>query len=121
MSLRTKLVARTVDLDPSQRVDLLAFAGADGVLWWQGEGGLATRGEALRVELPRGLSDAAGAACAVRDALASIDVADDVRRPATGPIAIGALPFDPAGPASFVVHDLVVGRSLDRRKWLTTI
>ena len=114
-------MARTVDLDPAVPIDLLAFAGDDGVVWWQGTGGLAGRGEAARVELPNGLRDNAAATAIVRDALAAIDVRDDVRRPATGPVAIGALPFDPGAAGSFVVPEVLVGRSRDGRQWLTTV
>ena len=121
MTISTKLVARTIDLDPSDPIDLLAAAGADGLLWWQGAGGLAARGEAMRIDLPHGLRDPAGAAAIVATALAAIDVEDDVRRPGTGPLALGALPFAPGAPASFIVPEVIVGRSRDGRQWMTTI
>ena len=121
MSVRTRLVCRTVDIDPAAPVDLLALAGDDGVLWWQGEAGLAGRGEALRIELPGGLADPASAADHVSRELAAIDVNDDVRRPATGPVALGALPFDRSSSGAFVVPEVLVGRSRDGRQWLTTI
>ena len=121
MTIETRLVARTIDLDPATPIDLLAAAGDDGVLWWQGDGGLAGRGEAMRIELPRGLSDASEASAIVTEALAGIEVRDDVRRPATGPVAFAALPFDPSAPGSFVVPEVIVGRSRDGRQWLTTI
>ncbi|HVM08893.1 MAG TPA: isochorismate synthase [Acidimicrobiales bacterium] len=121
MSVRTRVVARTIDLDPSAPVDLLAFAGRDGLLWWQGDAGLACRGEALRIELPNGLSDPRRAAEIVRDALAQFDVADEVRRPATGPVALGALPFDRDAAGAFVVPEVLVGRSRDGRQWMTAV
>ncbi|HEX4979368.1 MAG TPA: isochorismate synthase [Acidimicrobiales bacterium] len=121
MSPATPLVARTVDLDPSEPVDLLAVAGDDGLLWWQGDGGLAARGEALRIEVDGGLAAGAAAAGEVADALGAIEVHDEVRRPATGPIALGALPFEPHGAAAFVVPEVLVGRSRDGRQWLTTV
>ena len=121
MTVTTRLVARTVDLDPSEPVDLLAAAGDDGMVWWQGDGGLATSGEALRIELPTGLRDPKEAAAIVQAALAAIDVHDEVRRPATGPVALGALPFDRTAPAVLVVPQTLVGRSRDGRQWLTTI
>ena len=43
-------------------VDLLAAAGSDGFLWQHEGFGLAGRGVALRIELPRGLTDAAAVA-----------------------------------------------------------
>lgn len=121
MSVRTTLVSRTIDLDPSDPVDLLSLAGDDGFLWWQGEAGLAGRGEALRIELPGGLRDPVDAAARVTAQLEAIEVHDEVRRPATGPVALGALPFDRAAPGVFVVPEILVGRSRDGRQWLTTV
>jgi menaquinone-specific isochorismate synthase len=121
MTIDTRLVARTIDLDPATPLDLLAAAGNDGVLRWQGDGGLAGRGEAMRIELPRGLANATEASQIVAGALAQIEVRDDVRRPATGPVAFTALPFDRSAPGAFVVPEVIVGRSRDGRQWLTTI
>lgn len=115
--------AVTRDLDPAERVDLVAFASADGddgLLWLQGDGGLAGRGCALRIDLPHGLADP-DAPRRVADALAAIDVHDEVTRPATGPVALGALPFDAHAPCHLVVPEVLVGRSRDGRQWLTTI
>lgn len=58
-------------------VDLLAAAGRDGVLWQHEGFGLAGRGVALRIELPRGLSDTAAVAD-VAGQLAAIPRSDDV-------------------------------------------
>jgi menaquinone-specific isochorismate synthase len=112
--------AVTKDLDPARPVDLVAFAGGDGLLWLQGDGGLAGRGCALRVELPHGLADP-GAPRRIGDALARIDVDDEVGRPATGPVALGALPFDAHAPCHLVVPELLVGRSRDGRQWMTAV
>lgn len=114
--------ARIIDLDPARPVDLVALAGDadDGRVWLQGDGGLAAIGVARRIELPDGL--APDDACArVRAVLEGIDTDDEVLRPATGPIALGALPFDRDAPASFVVPRVVVGRGRDGRQWLTSI
>jgi menaquinone-specific isochorismate synthase len=114
--------ARTRDLDPSAPVDLVAFAGdhADGLLWLQGDGGLAGRGCALRIDLPHGLADVE-APRRVADALAAIEVHDEVMRAATGPVALGALPFDRDEPCQLVVPEVLVARSRDGRQWVTTI
>lgn len=98
--------------------DLLAQAGDDGVLFREEHGGLAGRGEALRIELP-GLwdSDAVAEASAV---LAEIETDDPVGRPGTGPVAIGALPFDPTAPGHLVVPRRIFGRAGDIG-WLTTV
>ena len=100
------MIARTRRLDGE--VDLLAVAGRDGVLFEQQHMGLAGRGCALRVP-----------ADAVDDALRSIELDDEVHLPGTGPVAFGALPF--VGVGEMVVPSLVVGRTEDGTRWLTTI
>jgi menaquinone-specific isochorismate synthase len=99
--------------------DLLAEAGEDGILWRGEHGGLAATGVARRVELPGGVTDPASVA-GVADVLGSIDVVDEVGLPGTGPVAIGALPFDPTEPGHLIVPRRVVGRQGDRA-WVTTI
>ena len=61
-------------------VDLLAAAGSDGIVWQHEGFGLAGRGVALRIELPRGLTDAAAVAdgVAAGTGLRSEDVAEAV-------------------------------------------
>jgi menaquinone-specific isochorismate synthase len=102
------LVARTRRVD--QDLDLLALAGADGLLHERGRAGLAGRGVALRV--PVADADAA---------LAAIEVDDEVGIPGTGAVAFGALPFqrDPAAP--LVVPTVVWGRADDGTRWVTAI
>ena len=112
------LVARTRRLD--RDVDLLAFAGADGVLFERSRVGLAGRGAAGWLEWPAG--DPATAAFGVAAALAGISVVeDDAGRPGSGAVAFGALPFVPGGGATLVIPALVVGRADDGTRWLTTI
>ncbi len=108
MSAAAGLVARTARLD--RDVDLLAVAGADGVLFSRSRVGFAGRGVACRV--PRG---------EVAAALAAIEVDDPLRQPGTGPVAFGALPFLPDAPASLLVPALLVGRDLDGTRWATTV
>jgi menaquinone-specific isochorismate synthase len=106
------LVARTVrlDVDPAE-VDLVHFAGANGVLWEHEGISLAGRGVATRLS-----------AAVVDDGLAAVEVEEDeVDGPGTGPIALGALPFTPDGRASLVVPERVLGRAPDGGLWLTTI
>ncbi|HZQ28659.1 MAG TPA: isochorismate synthase [Acidimicrobiales bacterium] len=104
------LVARTVRLEASP--DLVAVAGDDGFLWERDGAGLAGRGVALRVS-----------ADAALDVLAAMAVEDEVDRPGTGPVALGALPFDPrlTGAGELVVPSVLVGRSADGAAWLTTV
>ncbi len=110
------LVARTRRIDAD--VDLLAVAGTAGVVFEKGPDGLAGRGEALRIEIPR--LDAEQLA-AVQEALAGIEVDDEVGRPGTGAVAFATLPFDPASAAAFIVPEVVVGRAADGTRWLTTV
>ncbi|MGB8994769.1 MAG: chorismate-binding protein [Pseudonocardiaceae bacterium] len=100
-------------------VDLLAGAGSGGVLWQHEGFGLAGRGVALRIALPGGLTDTAAVA-GVADILAAIQRGDGVVGPATGAVALGALPFVRDAPGELVVPRVVIGRC-DGEAWITTI
>ena len=102
------MIARTVRLDAD--VDLLAIAGADGYLFEEHGAGLAGRGVAARLSLDE-----------APDALAAIHTEDEVGLPGCGPVAFGALPFSRAKPGEVVVPALVVGRTADGTRWVTTI
>lgn len=115
--LPPRLVAVTRRLDDD--VDLLDVAGPDGVVWARGSTGLAGRGVARRITVPR--HDPAAAATAVHAALGAIDVVDDVAHPGTGPVALGALPFAPGVDGTLVVPQVVVGRADDGTRWITAI
>ena len=112
-----RLIATTVALP--EPPDLLAQAGDDGLLFRSEDGGLAGRGEALRIDLPDGLSDPEGVASVART-LAEIRTEDPLGLPGTGPVALGALPFDPASPGHLVVPRRIFGRSGDVG-WITTV
>ena len=103
----TALLARTRRLDAD--VDLLRFAGRDGMLFERGRSGVAGRGCAARVPWPGG--DAATAARSVAKALAGIEVDDEVSLPGCGPVAFGSLPFTPGAPSELVVPAVVAGRA----------
>jgi menaquinone-specific isochorismate synthase len=105
--------------DIAADISLLAAAGSDGVLWQHEDFGLAGRGVALRIELPRGLSDAAGAA-RVADSLAAIEGSGNMTGPGTGAVALGALPFARDAPGSLVVPRVLIGRH-GSEAWITTI
>ena len=106
MSLRA--VTRRVDGD----LDLLAAAGADGVVFERERIGLAGRGVAVRVAVDE-----------VDAVLGAIEVDDDVGLPGTGPVAFGALPFARAAwaTAELVVPAVVWGRAETGTRWVTTI
>jgi menaquinone-specific isochorismate synthase len=99
-------------------VDLLAAAGSDGFLWQHEGFGLAGRGVALRIELPRGLTDAAAVAGVTRS-LAAIQRGDDVAGPGTGAVTLGALPFVRDAPGVLIVPRVVIGRR-DSEAWIST-
>jgi menaquinone-specific isochorismate synthase len=112
------LVARTQRL--GRDVDLLRFAGDDGVLFERGRIGLAGRGTAGILAWPAG--DPRTTSVDVAAWLADIAVVDDeVGRPGTGAVAFGALPFVPGTGTELVVPALVAGRADDGTRWLTTV
>lgn len=113
----SRLVARTVRLDTE--IDLLELAGDDGVLFEKGRRGLAGRGVALTIDVPR--ADPKRAADVVGDALAAIESDDAVGLPGCGPVAFGALPFSPTAPGQLIVPTLVAGRADDGTRWVTTV
>ncbi len=104
-----RLVARTRRL--TERPDLLAVAGAAGMVHVQGDEGVASRGVVARIDLH-----------AAADALGAIPVEDPdgVGLPGTGPVAFGSLPFRPDGAADLVVPAVVWGVS-GADAWVTTI
>lgn len=112
-----RLAGRGTGIDAAD-VDLLAAAGRDGVLWQHEGFGLAGRGVALRIELPRGLTDASAVA-EVAGRLAAIRRGGDVAGPGTGAVALGALPFVRDAPGALVVPRVVIGRR-DGEAWITT-
>lgn len=114
-----RLVAHTVELDPSQPCDLLAVAGADGFLFEREGHGVAGRGEALRIPLGEGLK---GDLSHVVEALSAIEIEGEASGAGAGaPIAFGALPFDASAASAMVVPAILVGRSAEGRQWMTTI
>jgi menaquinone-specific isochorismate synthase len=98
-----KATTRWLDAD----VDLLT---AGDLLFERNRLGLAGRGVALRVPLSH--ADAA---------LAAIEVDDEVGLPGCGPVAFGALPFDPNAPAELIVPAEIWGRADDGTRWHTVI
>lgn len=99
--------AVTVPLDTD--LDLNDVARDDGFLFVRDGVGFAGRGVAARVP--------------VDDAVRFLsDIEHDDRVGHTnGPIALGAIPFLPDSPAELIVPQVVVGKGLDGRRWITTI
>jgi menaquinone-specific isochorismate synthase len=114
------LVAHTVRVEGD--VDLAAVAGDDGLLWEHDGDGLAGRGVALRLPLPAGLAGEQTDR-RVATALAAIDTttATAPSVAGTGPVAVCALPFEPAAPAVAIVPRVTVRRLADGQAWVTTV
>lgn len=98
--------------------DLLAVAGPDGFLFLHDGHGLAGRGVAGRISLGPPWPDAAE--LAARE-LAAMDVDDELGRPGSGVVAFASLPFERSAPAELIIPRLVVGRSRDGTRWITTV
>lgn len=111
-----RAITRRLDHD----VDLLAVTGADGVLFEQHGMGLAGRGAALRLPIAGG-AGRADSVIEAQAALAALAGEDEVGLPGTGPVAFGALAFDPGAAGELVVPALVVGRAEDGTRWVTTV
>jgi len=104
------LVARTVEIAPTDPVAAIDRIGADGFVWQHSGLTIATTGRAVTVP-----ADAADAA------LAAIAVDDRVGAPGSGPIAVGALPFADSARGLLTVPRRVIGRDADGRCWQTDI
>jgi isochorismate synthase len=103
------LVARTRALPKTDRAELLALAGSDGILFARDDAGFAGRGVARRCSRTD-----------VEAVLASIEVDDEMARPGSGPVAFGALPFLPDEPGELVVPSLVLAGD-DDAAWVTSV
>ena len=103
-----RLRAVTREIAPPD--DVLDALDADGVAWLHDGAAFATAGIAANVTP----ADAVGF-------LASIDHDGAPSLPGPGPMAVGALPFDPAASGALVVPAVVVGRTADGRGWRTEV
>jgi menaquinone-specific isochorismate synthase len=90
--------------------DLLASVSPDDFVWMHDGAAFVATGVVATVP-----------AAEVEVALAVVEVDDAVRRPGTGAIAVGALPFDPTAPAELVIPARVMGRAADGTTWVTEI
>ncbi len=110
MRARTRLLSEVSTTFTADQIDLTAIAGSDGMLFVRNGVGFATRGIAARVKSHE-----------AKEFLANIQVDDSVIAPGSGPVLIGAIPFDSQQPHDFVLPKLLVCKSDDGRCWVTTI
>jgi len=93
-------------------------AGYDGRrLWSRADASLLALGEALRLPMPASWA-ATERTSLVKDVLSAITADGDLGLPGCGPVAIGALPYDPAAGGHLVVPRLTLGRQ-GTRSWAT--
>lgn len=107
-----RAVTRPAD-ERERHLDLNDVARNDGVLFVRDGVGLAGRGIAATATL-----DEVGAA------LTAIDHHDTTgwgHQPGVGPVALGTVPFLPAGPGQAIIPAVVIGKAADGRCWVTTI
>lgn len=110
MRATTRLLSEISSSLTIEEIDLNAIAGSDGMLFVRNGIGFATRGIAARVTSQE-----------AKALLASIQVDDSVIAPGSGPVLIGAIPFDSQQPHDFILPKLLVHKSDDHRCWVTTI
>lgn len=104
------MIARTRPLKADTFTDLNAVAGGDGYLFARNEFGVAGRGIAARVP--------AGEA---RTFLQTLEVDDSINLPGSGPLLLGAVPFDGTQPHDFILPRVAITRSRSGKSWVTTI
>ena len=110
MRATTRLLSEVSTTFTADQIDLTAIAGSDGMLFVRNGIGFATRGIAARV-----------ASSEAKAFLANIQVDDSVNAPGSGPVLIGAIPFNSQQTHDFVLPKLLVCKSDDGRCWVTTI
>lgn len=115
------LTARTVKIEePGTASHLLSEAGEDDFVFL-GQGiGLVARGVAARLELPHGVKDVDALAWA-QSVVAAIPVEGAPGLPGTGPIALGAVRFDPSAPAALVIPKVVEAATTGGARFRTTL
>lgn len=105
---KVQLVARSRLLD--REIDLLANYSRDDFIWLKDGVGFIAIGSVIEV-----------APGDVAEALAAIEIDDQVMQPGSGAIAVGALPFSDMDPALLTIPRQVIGHSADGNYWITEI
>ncbi|MGD0809352.1 MAG: isochorismate synthase [Acidimicrobiales bacterium] len=115
-----RLVATTIEVGAKLLPGPVRAGGYDGRrLWSRADASLLAIGEALRLPLPAGWA-APERTALVSDVLAAVTAHDELGLPGCGPVAIGALPYDPAAGGHLVLPRLMLGRQ-GARSWATLV
>lgn len=109
-AVTTPASLRAVTREIAAPQDVLGALGADGVAWLHDGASFASSGVVAHVRP----EEAVGF-------LAAVEHDADPALPGTGPIAVGALPFDPSADGELVVPARIVGCTADGRGWRTEI
>jgi len=105
-----RIVSRPLSDFTSEKVDLNGFAGGNGSLFVRDGVGIAGSVSATRVP-----------ASEARGFLDSLHVEDRVQSPGSGPVLLGAIPFDSNEQHDFILPHVSLVKSVDGRAWVTTV
>jgi menaquinone-specific isochorismate synthase len=119
-SKRLACVTRPLTADEAAGWDPFSWVGEAGFLYASPAMVLAGRGVAAELSLPSGLASEAGRE-QLSAFLADIESDDPVGLPGSGPVAGGALPFDPGAPCALDVFEEVVVRRSDGFAWTSAV
>ena len=117
MSSTIGLIARTRAIPGG--IDLVSLCDDGDALFVTNGVGVIGIGCAARITVPR--RDPAAASNAASSAFADIAVFDEVEHPGTGPLALGAFPFDSTADGELLIPRIILGCAADGTAWLTTI
>ena len=105
-----RIVTRPLSDFTSDKVDLNGFAGGAGSLFVRDGVGIAGSASATRVP-----------ASEARSFLDSVHVDDRIQSPGSGPVLLGAIPFDSKESHDFILPHVSLVKSVDGRAWVTTV
>ncbi len=99
---------------PINPLDVFALGSATSLVWSHDGFVLAGVGEAARLEISR-LTELP----ALQKTLAAANLSGDTTLPGRGPVAFGALSFDPEAASELVIPQIVAGQDSEGHCWLT--
>ena len=105
-----KIITRPLSDFTSDNVDLNRFAGGTGSLFVRDGVGVAGSASATRVP-----------ATEAQAFLDSLQVDDRVQASGSGPVLLGAIPFDSNDEHDFILPHVSLTKSIDGRAWVTTV